>query len=152
MSRKRRGNLKGWWRYLPFILVPFGLLFTEVWLQTQILNNEYRKNALRLQIRDAQAELDELSDEIRELARMERVLERAPDLGLVPPDPGQVVEIHTAGESAEKQQVLSVAPVLAAPPKRDTPMATVKSAPPAPEPVPVLDGFDLLEPQDDWSE
>lgn len=94
MIRHRRGSLRGWWKYLPFIAVPFAVLFFEVWHNTQILNNEYRKNTLRTAIRQSGARLDGLEDHAHELARMERVLERAPDLGLIPPNPGQVIKIE----------------------------------------------------------
>lgn len=155
MSRKRRGTLSGWWRYLPFVIVPFTLLFSEVWFQSQILSNEYRKNALRLNIRDAEAQLDVLHDEIRELARMERVLEHAPDLGLVPPAPGQVIEIEIAKYDAPPTRGVnpaSVVPVLAAPPVRQAPLAMVKPVQTQEKSPVLLEELEPLEPENEWAE
>lgn len=150
MSRKRRGSLSGWWRYLPFVLVPFVLLFSEVWFQTQILNNEYRKNTLRSNIKRAEARVDALHDEIRELERMERVLQHAPNLGLVPPDPGQIIEILADGDNPLETRVVAATPLLASPLPKPKPAATVTASPPAHEPAAELEELEVLEPEAEW--
>ncbi len=153
MTRKRRARLKGWWAYLPFVLVPFALLFSEVWYQTQILNNEYKQNALRSSIRQSELSLELLDDEIRELARMERVLERAPDLGLGLPNPGQVIEIGKQEHRAAAQgPEVNIVPVLAAslqgPAVRNAP----KPNPADSKLVAKPSELEPLEPLDEWTE
>ena len=154
MMRKRRGSLNGWWSYLPFVLVPCSLLFSEVWFQTRILHNEYKKNALRVSIREAELRKDELDDEIRGLARMERVLELAPDLGLGPPNPGQVIDIRMAAAPAQnEEQIAMVAPVLAAGPPVARAIAIARIEPSIPHTQTlILKELEPLEPALDWVE
>ena len=41
-ASRRQATLKGWWKALPFLLIPFGAFLTETWLHTEILTNGYR--------------------------------------------------------------------------------------------------------------
>lgn len=101
IGRQRRGTLSGWWRYLPFLAIPFAIAFLEVWFRAAILENEYEKHGLRTEIRTLNEDIAQLEDTVHELSRMDRVFERAPDLGLVPPAPGNVIEVRADRDSDE---------------------------------------------------
>lgn len=92
----RRTGLSGWWKAVPIVAAPFAVLFSETWFREQILNDQYRANSLRNEIRDAKAKLDALNDRRHELVRLERINAKAPDLGLVMPKPGQTIEVTAA--------------------------------------------------------
>ncbi len=94
--KKKRATLTGWWKSVPLLLLPFSILFTEAWLHTQILAREYEQNDLREVLRKTDGQIDVLRDASHELNRMERMERAAPDLGLLPPAPGQVIEIHAS--------------------------------------------------------
>lgn len=89
-KRSRPGSLKGWWKALPLLMLPFSVAFSETWLQTQVLTLQYRANQLSYQIRDVEGSLDSLQDERRDLVRIDRITAKAPELGLVVPNPGQL--------------------------------------------------------------
>jgi hypothetical protein len=93
----RRASLSGWWKCAPLIALPFGVLFFEAWLQTNILQNNYRVHELTLERRALETEVKELSDGRNRLSRIERIDAQAPRLGLVKPLPDQR---RTVGESA----------------------------------------------------
>lgn len=116
---KQRASLRGWWKGLPLLVMPFSMIFGEAWLRTQILNNDYEVNALNQRIRALEGRLESLRDEQVHLVRMERITEKAPDLGLVEPDPGQIV-VLVAGERGKERTHDSAPreklPVTAAPP------------------------------------
>ncbi|MEX2016011.1 MAG: hypothetical protein WD873_05185 [Candidatus Hydrogenedentales bacterium] len=108
-ERKKRASLRGWWKGLPLLVMPFSLIFGEAWLRTQILNNDYEVNALNQRIRTLEGRLKSLRDEQVHLVRMERITAEAPDLGLVEPDPGQIVML-VAGEGGQDQALDAAAP------------------------------------------
>ena len=81
--------MSGWWKCAPLIVLPFGILFSEAWFQTNILRNNYRIHELTLDKRALETEINVLSDGRNRLSRMERIDARASRLGLVKPRPGQ---------------------------------------------------------------
>ncbi len=94
--RFRQATLQGWWKVLPLILLPFGVLFFEAWVQTHILKDQYEINRLSTEVRALETSLAGLRQEQTYLVRMERMAAKAPDLGLVMPNPGQIEEIAAA--------------------------------------------------------
>lgn len=88
-----RTSLRGWWLCLPFLLPVFGVLFSEIWMRTAILGNTYEANDFNEAIRETQGRIDALLKEKHDLVRMERIHAKAPDLGLIEPYPGQIVEV-----------------------------------------------------------
>lgn len=86
---QRRASLGGWWKCAPLIVLPFGILFAEAWLQTNILRNHYKIHELTLERRALDTEIKALSDGRNRLSRIERIDAQAPRLGLVKPLPGQ---------------------------------------------------------------
>ena len=89
----RKASLRRWWISLPLLLPPFMVLFSEAWLHTQILRNQYEVNSVTQSTRALQGRIDALLEDRHRLVRMERIYAKAPDLGLVEPNPGQIEEI-----------------------------------------------------------
>ncbi len=87
----RRATLRGWWKPLPFLLLPFCVLFAFASLEGRRLQTEYDIIDLITKIRAVNLEIGILRDERRELNRIELLDERAPSLNLVEPDPEQRV-------------------------------------------------------------
>lgn len=94
MRRKRaellKGSLKGWWWYLPFVLIPIGTFMAETFLRTGIISNEYEAWDLKSEMRDLRESIHELEGDLTEKTNMETITRQSGDLGLVPPVPGQV--------------------------------------------------------------
>jgi hypothetical protein len=86
---RRRASLSGWWKCAPLLALPFGMFFTEAWLQTNILRNNYKVHELTLEQRALETSIKELSDGRSHLSRIERIDSQAPRLGLIKPLPGQ---------------------------------------------------------------
>lgn len=93
-QRVARVTLSGWWKYLPFVLVPFGVVFSEAWLRTEILESHFRIGELTEKNREVQEVMRALRVEESELRRLSRIDLAAPDLGLIAPAPGQVIVIE----------------------------------------------------------
>ena len=107
MGKRRtpRATLKGWWKYLPFVLVPFGVVFSEAWLRTEILEGNFRLGEMTEKKREVQEEIRALRVEESELRRLSRIDSAAPDLGLVAPAPGQVIVIELDTDWVEDEPV-----------------------------------------------
>jgi hypothetical protein len=86
----KRGIFAAWVKYVPFLLLPFLVLFYEVTLHRQILFNGYESNDLRKEVGLLKQSIDTLRAEEASLEAMDRIKERAPELGLVKPDPRQI--------------------------------------------------------------
>lgn len=93
-SKRDIGSLRGWWKALPFLFLPFAVIFFEAWLHTQILQNQYKVNGLSGEIRQLEERLHVLREEHHRLGRIERMTAKAPDLALVAPKPGQIIVIR----------------------------------------------------------
>ena len=96
---QRKVSLRGWWKVLPFLLMPFAVFSYQAWLHTEILANQYEENDLKVSIREIKNANRDLSDSKYHLERMARIDEKAPGLGLMEPKPGQLIFISvTDGE------------------------------------------------------
>ena len=91
-----RPKLRGWFWGLPFILIPFCVLFGETWLQMQRLNNDYAAAAINRELQDLRNRIDRLVAEEARLEAMERINAKAPDLGLVEPVAEQIQIVRVA--------------------------------------------------------
>ena len=89
-ERKRKASLRGWWKLLPFILLPSLAVFFEAWVHTQILKDHYEASALLKELHSVRDASDLLRDRHHHLERMERIHYQAIDLGLIEPSPGQI--------------------------------------------------------------
>jgi hypothetical protein len=92
-TAKKRASLAGWWKGLPFVLVPFAIVFSEAWFRTGILVNYFEIGEITERMRIVQERVQELRAEDSHLRRQSRIDSAAPDIGLVPPEPGQVIVI-----------------------------------------------------------
>jgi hypothetical protein len=81
-----KGSLK--WCVLLGIL--FAAFFSETWLQLQVYRNDYRSANLNREIKQIVQRIGLLQDKADELVTMERLNAKAPDLGLVQPNPQQI--------------------------------------------------------------
>lgn len=105
MSRRiRKASLRGWWKMLPFILIPASVVFVEAWLQTQILRNNYESSHTLRELRESASIVDSLRDRRHELGRMERIHSGAIDLGLIEPGPGQIEVIRVEDELRSRER------------------------------------------------
>ena len=102
----RRASLRGCWKCVPLLALPFGILFSEAWLQTNILRNHYKIQELTVEQRALEAEIKELSDGRDRLSRMERIDAQAPRLNLVKPLPGQKIVINGSTAYARADSTL----------------------------------------------
>lgn len=108
MSRSKTNpgaTLSGWWKGLPLLMLPFSVLFSEAWMRTQILSSHYEANELSEQIRALEARVEALHDDQVNLIRLDRIDEKAPDLGLVEPQPGQIVLLRSSVKEDKRPQV-----------------------------------------------
>ncbi|NUM56083.1 MAG: hypothetical protein HUU46_20780 [Candidatus Hydrogenedentes bacterium] len=99
-------------KWLPVVALPFGVFLFETWLQVRIYERGYDASQLRREIKDVNAHIDRLQERVDELTALKRVSERAPDLGLVPIEPGQV-EVLYAPSTTERapSPFLSIEPI-----------------------------------------
>ena len=107
----RRASLSGWWKCAPLLALPFGIFFSEAWLQTTILRNHYKIHELTLEQRALETEIKALSDGRNRLSRIERIDAQATRLGLFKPLPGQmriVRERATLGPASPALDEISV--------------------------------------------
>lgn len=93
-TRRRRASLKGWWRWLPALMVPFTIFFFETWLRTQTIKNGYEANGLDVAINEVRDRVLTLERHEAKLERMERINSKASALGLVEPEPGSIEVIR----------------------------------------------------------
>jgi len=84
-------------KWLLFLAAPFSLLFFETWLRLRTFETDYVSGALRVQIRDLRKSVEKLEARIDGERTMPRLEERATELGLVQPEPGQVETIYARG-------------------------------------------------------
>lgn len=91
-ARTRRGGHVRirWAKWSPFVLLPFSVLFIEAFLHTQILFNGYEINDLNKEIKVLTRSFEALRAEEANLETMDRIKAKAPELGLVKPEPGQI--------------------------------------------------------------
>lgn len=93
--RAGRATLRGWWKCLPLLALPFSVMGSEIWFQTQILMNDYAASEVRARVSEIDGRIAELRGKGHHLGRLERMHEKAPDLGLVEPNPNQIEVIRT---------------------------------------------------------
>ena len=91
-----RVRFRGWWKGIPFVLIPFAAIFTEAWMRTEVLGKHYELSDLNGAVRESRERIQALRAQESHLRRISRIDSVAPDLGLVVPAPGQVVLIEAA--------------------------------------------------------
>lgn len=94
LSQRRVAVFWGAVKWLPVVTLPFGVFLFETWLQVRIYEKGYAASELRREIKDVNAHVDRLQERVDDLTALKRVSERAPDMGLVPIEPGQVEVLY----------------------------------------------------------
>jgi hypothetical protein len=108
---RRRARLRGWLRYTPFLLVPFSVFGAETWLHHARIQDDYQASSIRRELSQVNARIDELTDDIARLERLDRMNSKAPDLGLVPaaPDQLRVVNLPRDGSKPKANRHVELA-------------------------------------------
>lgn len=86
----RRAKLEGWFKWLVVLLMPFTVFFFEAWLHAQALQYGFEKNSILTREAAVKEQLSTLKGDEAMLKRMARIAAKAPDLGLVEPNPSQI--------------------------------------------------------------
>lgn len=152
--KTQRRLLRGWFKWVPVLAIPFCILFFHAWLNIQILRADYVLRELNEEARDLEGHLNNtgLAETIHE--DPELLAERAALLEFVPPVPGQRITIYYtpapgtyAPESnlkmARREDAVTPAPSEAGSHRMDAPApvsapvapATAPDAAPAPTPA-----------------
>lgn len=124
--RLRRASLYGWTLFIPVFAPVFYVVYCEISLNTQTTNNDYEAIEINREIRELQTALSDLGVEQARLENVERLEDKAPDLGLVEAAPSQLDTVYV--DAAGGGVVFEAPPVVSA---RDT------AGGPAPESLPL---------------
>lgn len=95
---RRVCRLRGWVKWLPFLLLPFFVLFFEVWLHTHMRECDYEVSQLNASVRSLRSEIDQLKSSEAALETMDMIQASADRLGLVAPQPDQIVVVYVDEE------------------------------------------------------
>lgn len=101
--RNRRARLRGWFKWVPFLLLPFSLLFTEAYFRIQRINNDYETNRINSELEKINSEIDELKTRKAAYDNLDYLDARAAELKFVKPGPNQVEIVQPAGAPAAAQ-------------------------------------------------
>lgn len=101
-ARGRRRRLRGWFKWVVFLALPFGVVFAETYLHTRRLSNDYEMNAIREELARLSASITIYKAEQAKFGNLEFWQARATELGFVPPQPDQIESVHAdSGSAAE---------------------------------------------------
>ncbi len=92
-KRIRRATLRGWWKNIPFLALPMGVLMSFAFLETSRLQNQYDKSDLTVYIGQLKKDIESLRANDRDLTRIEVMDSQASLLQLRDPDPNQVIPL-----------------------------------------------------------
>lgn len=91
--RIQRRALYGWTLFTPLVMMVFAVLFCDAWLNIQTRKTDYELGRLNKQMRVLRSELDSLRGERAEREGIGNLASKAERLGLVEPEPRQVMRI-----------------------------------------------------------
>src|SRR5690606_17954471 len=85
-------------RWIPFVVLPFSVLFAETWMRTEHLRMDYEINGINAAMRRLDEQMNDLRVQEASLDNLERIRAHAPSLGLVEPTRDQIrgVKIESA--------------------------------------------------------
>ncbi len=89
LVRRQRRMLRGWFRWIPVLAIPFTVLFIHAWLNIQILRADYVLRELDKESKVLQGQLDH-AGVVQSVQQDPEILAAQADrLEFVPPKPGQ---------------------------------------------------------------
>ncbi len=106
-TKKTKASLAGWWKGLPLLILPFTVFFAEAHFKTVILRNHYQAGKLAEEVQNIEARIEILRDERSHLTRFSQLEKAAPDLGLVEPEPGQVIILRADASLFEETYLVA---------------------------------------------
>ncbi|MFP4501581.1 MAG: hypothetical protein ACLFTT_11325 [Candidatus Hydrogenedentota bacterium] len=112
--RKRRRQKKsfyGWVKWAPLFVAPLTVAMYEVYLGTQMRQNDYNASKTNTEIRRLEKSLELLTLEKARLERLDRLENQAPALALQAPNPSQLRVIyydHDSGRAFEAEDAPAV--------------------------------------------
>ena len=92
--QEQRKALFLWVKWAPPLLLLFGVLLLDTWLNMQTRNNDYELCRLRKHIRALSKVLAATKVEVAGLEDMDRLTGKASDFDLVDPEPGQIEMVY----------------------------------------------------------
>lgn len=99
------GKLKEayWFRYLPFLILPFSVFFAEIWVQTKHIENDYQLNTIKREVNALEEEIATFNTELADLKGVRRMAAEAASLGLVEPRVSQfhIVSVEEDPDGAD---------------------------------------------------
>lgn len=160
--QRRRAALYGWIKWMPVLAFPFSLMFFDAWLNIETRNNDYAVGRLSGQVRSLTGELEHMRVLRAQQENLGDLGAKAPNIGLVEPNPNQVVTVRWDGQWRERapqapfalaraQGTIGIAPVSApiqpvsAPQHPMTDPAPASSTPIAAVPVPAFASIESIE-------
>ncbi len=110
-GRFRRATLTGWSAWLPFVVVPFVVMFSETWLRTEQLKQDYETSRITAAMRRIDEQMNDLRVHEAGLDNMDRMQANAPHLGLVEPtrDQIQVVNLESPDMDVRDESPIALA-------------------------------------------
>jgi len=103
ISRQRqRAALYGWIKWMPVLAFPFSLMFFDAWLNIETRNNDYAVGRLSSQVRTLTSELEHVRVLRAQQENLGDLGAKAPNIGLVEPNPNQVVTVRWDGQWRER--------------------------------------------------
>jgi hypothetical protein len=113
-GRTGRRRFRGWYKGLPFLVLPFALFFTETYLHTQRLNNDYEINAINDELLRLGKSIEALEAEKASLENLKLMEARAAQMQFVEPEPNQIETVRVERRVADDADYASLdEPVLA---------------------------------------
>jgi hypothetical protein len=100
-GRGGRRRLRGWFKWLFFLAIPFGLLFTETYFHTRRLANDYEINAIREELTRLEASIAVYEAERAKFDNLEFWEARAGEMHFVQPEPDQIESIEGPARRSE---------------------------------------------------
>jgi len=144
-ARRKKMSVADWTKWLPVVMLPFGALLFETWLNAEKLKKDYRMEELNSRIAELEGTLGSLKLDVARLETMDRIESEAPNMGLIEPQPSQIRVVYYDEPPAPLEPV----ELMAAPPDPRPPAPPVSgsegegcntepaSAQPSPSPGPM---------------
>jgi len=112
-------------KWIPILAMPFSVLFFDTYINVKVRINDYRMFSINKQRRALEQESCTLEAERAWHGSMSLIGERAPNLGLVEPNPSQIQVVHYKPErnAASESHSYDIARATREPVTADDPVA-----------------------------